>query len=227
MIDGNSIARVDHGISRGTFNLDGQTFDVDNNFWVVGDEAECIVIDAPHSVSDILTVVGRRRVKAIVCTHAHDDHVRAAPALRQLVNGGYGAPVMLHPADKPIWELSHPHSPWDLDLTHGQTLEAGGAALLVLHTPGHSPGAVCLYARSLGCVFTGDTLSKSAPGAIGRSYSDSNLIEQSIRVELFALPGRTVVHAGHGENTTLLAERARMTAERIRDQVALRLDGLE
>ena len=82
--------RVDHAVSSGTFSLDGETFDVDNNIWVVGDDDECVVIDAPHSVDDILAVVGDRTVKAIVCTHAHDDHVRAAPELRDKT----GAPIL-------------------------------------------------------------------------------------------------------------------------------------
>ena len=73
-------ARIDHAVTSGTFSLDGETFDVDNNVWVVGDDTECIVIDAPHSVEDILAVVGERTIRAIVCTHAHDDHVRVAPA---------------------------------------------------------------------------------------------------------------------------------------------------
>ena len=58
--------RVDHAVSSGTFSLDGETFDVDNNIWVVGDDDECVVIDAPHSVDDILAVVGGRTVKAIL-----------------------------------------------------------------------------------------------------------------------------------------------------------------
>jgi hypothetical protein len=60
--------RVDHGVSSGTFTLDGETFDVDNNVWVIGDDRECVVVDAPHSVDDILAVVGDRTVRAIVCT---------------------------------------------------------------------------------------------------------------------------------------------------------------
>ena len=75
--------------------------------WVVGDDEECVVIDAPHSVDDILAVVGDRRVKAIVCTHAHDDHVRVAPALREATV----APILLHPDDRPLWELTHPDLP--------------------------------------------------------------------------------------------------------------------
>jgi glyoxylase-like metal-dependent hydrolase (beta-lactamase superfamily II) len=207
-------ARVDHAVSSGTFSLDGQTFDVDNNIWVVGDDTECVVIDAPHSVDDILAVVGDRRVKAIVCTHAHDDHVRVAPALREAVNGGSGAPIMLHPDDKPLWELTHVRDGegylWDLDLADGVRIEVGGTTLEVLHTPGHAPGAVCLYAPELGCVFTGDTLFNGGPGATGRSYSDADLIKESIRSRLFALPDDTVVHTGHGDDTTIAAERANL-----------------
>ena len=78
----------------------------------------------------------------------------------------------------------------------------------MLHTPGHAPGAVCLYAPDLGCVFTGDTLFQGGPGATGRSFSDSDLIVDSIRAKLFALPDETVVHTGHGDDTTIGAERA-------------------
>ena len=208
------MARVDHGVTSGTFSLDGATFEVENNIWVVGDDSECVVIDAPHDVADILAVVGDRTVKAIVCTHAHDDHVRVAPALREAVNGGQGAPIMLHPDDRPLWELTHggPDDPhgylWDLDLADGVRIEVGGTALEVLHTPGHAPGAVCLYAPDLGCVFTGDTLFRGGPGATGRSYSDADLIVRSIRDRLLTLPDDTVVHTGHGDDTTIGAERA-------------------
>jgi glyoxylase-like metal-dependent hydrolase (beta-lactamase superfamily II) len=197
-------ARVDHAVSSGTFSLDGETFDVDNNIWVVGDDAECVVIDAPHDVDDIMAVVGDRRVKAIVCTHAHDDHVRVAPALRERTV----APILLHPDDRPLWELTHPDELWDVDLADGTTIEVGGVTLTVLHTPGHAPGAVCLHAPELGSVFTGDTLFQGGPGATGRSYSDPELIVQSIRARLFALPDDTVVHTGHGDDTTIGAEKA-------------------
>jgi glyoxylase-like metal-dependent hydrolase (beta-lactamase superfamily II) len=202
-------ARIDHGVTSGTFSLDGETFDVDNNVWVIGDDTECLVIDAPHSVDGILAVVGDRRVKAIVCTHAHDDHVRVAPQLRERTI----APILLHPDDRPLWELTHggPADPdatlWDADLADGQTLTIGGTTLHVLHTPGHAPGAVCLYAPDLGAVFTGDTLFHGGPGATGRSYSDRPALEASIRAKLFALPDETIVHTGHGEDTTIGAER--------------------
>jgi glyoxylase-like metal-dependent hydrolase (beta-lactamase superfamily II) len=202
--------RVDHGVTSGTFTLDGETFDVDNNVWVIGDDTECIVIDAPHSVDGILAVVGDRKVKAIVCTHAHDDHVRVAPALRAQT----AAPILLHPDDRPLWELTHGGpddanaARWDANLTDGQTLTIGGTTLHVLHTPGHAPGAVCFYAPDLGCVFTGDTLFHGGPGATGRSYSDRPTLEASIRAKLFPLPADTIVHTGHGEDTTVRTEKA-------------------
>ncbi|WP_028472527.1 MBL fold metallo-hydrolase [Nocardioides alkalitolerans] len=209
-------ARVDHGVVSGTFSLDGETHEVDNNVWVIGDDAECVVVDAPHDVDAILAIVGERTVKAIVCTHAHDDHVRVAPALRQRVNGGSGAPILLHPDDREVWELTHggPDDEdgelWDLDLTDGQVITVAGTTLRVLHTPGHAPGAVCLYAEELGAVFTGDTLFNGGPGATGRSFSDRPTIEASIRAKLFALPDETVVHTGHGDDTTIGAEKANL-----------------
>ena len=197
-------ARVDHAVLSGTFSLDGETFDVDNNLWVVGDDEECVVIDAPHDVAGILDVVAGRKVRAIVCTHAHDDHVRVAPALREAVT----APILLHPDDRPLWELTHTDELWDVDLTDGQEIPVAGTTLRVIHTPGHAPGAVCLYAVDLGCLFTGDTLFQGGPGATGRSFSDRNLLETSIRARLLDLPGETVVHTGHGDDTTIGDERA-------------------
>ncbi|WP_300401842.1 MBL fold metallo-hydrolase [Nocardioides sp.] len=194
--------RVDHAVVSGTFSLDGETHEVDNNIWVIGDDEECLVIDAPHDVDAIMDVVAGRQVKAIVLTHAHDDHSRMAPALRDRVT----APIMLHPDDKPLWELTHTDTLWDVDLSDGQSIKIGGAAVKVLHTPGHAPGAVCLYVHDLDCVFTGDTLFQGGPGATGRSYSDADVIVDSIRSVLFRLPEETVVHTGHGDDTTIAAE---------------------
>jgi glyoxylase-like metal-dependent hydrolase (beta-lactamase superfamily II) len=196
-------ARTDHAVVEGTFTLDGETFDVDNNVWVVGDDTECVVIDAPHDVEAILALVGDRRVRAILCTHAHDDHVRVAPALRERVQ----APILLHPADRPLWELTHPDELWDVDLVDGQEIEVAGTTLRVLHTPGHAPGGVCFHAEELGCLFSGDTLFAGGPGATGRSFSDHGTLVASIERKLFVLPEDTVVHTGHGPDTTLGAER--------------------
>ncbi|WP_306206236.1 MBL fold metallo-hydrolase [Actinoplanes sp. RD1] len=195
-------ARIDHAVTSGTFSLDGQTFDVDNNVWVVGDENEVVVIDAPHSVQEIVQTVNGRKVVAIVLTHAHDDHVRVAPELAERT----GAPLLLHPAEEPLWQLTHPGVPMPQALADGQEIAVAGITLKVLHTPGHSPGAICLYAPALNSVFTGDTLFQGGPGATGRSFSDRPTIERSIKDRLLALPPDTVVHTGHGDDTTIGAE---------------------
>jgi glyoxylase-like metal-dependent hydrolase (beta-lactamase superfamily II) len=197
--------RIDHGVTSGTFSLDGETFDVDNNIWVVGNDSECVVIDAPHSVGDIQQVIGPRRVLAIVCTHAHDDHVRMAPDLADAVD----APILLHRDDLEVWTLTHPEHEPEGWLVDGKRIVVGDTALEVIHTPGHSPGSVCLYGADLGVVFTGDTLFEGGPGATGRSFSSHETIVASIAERLFRLPPETVVHTGHGNSTTIGAEKDR------------------
>lgn len=195
-------ARIEHAETSGTFSLDGETFDVDNNVWVVGDDHECVVIDAPHDIAPIVQLVAGRKVLAILCTHAHDDHVRVAPALSAAV----GAPIWLHPADLPVWALTH-DTPPDGQLADGQEIKVGGTTLTVLHTPGHAPGGVCFYAKELATVFTGDTLFNGGPGATGRSFSDKPLLVQSITDKLLSLPAQTIVKTGHGDDTTIADER--------------------
>lgn len=199
-------ARVDSVVTSGTFSLDDETHDVDNNVWVVGDEDECVVIDAPHDVAAILRLVDGRRVKAILCTHAHDDHVRVAPEVRAETM----APIFLHADDRPLWQLTHPDELWDIDLADGHVIEVAGTRLQAIHTPGHAPGAICFYAEHLGALFTGDTLFKGGPGATGRSFSDYDTIVTSIKEKLFVLPDETVVHTGHGDGTTIGAEKANL-----------------
>ncbi|GAA2361301.1 MBL fold metallo-hydrolase [Saccharopolyspora halophila] len=196
-------ARIDHTTTSGTFSLDGQTFEVDNNVWVIGDDHECVVIDAPHDVAAIQEVIDGRRVLAVLATHAHDDHVRVAPELAAVTN----APIRLHPDDLVLWRNTHGSTQPDAHLADGQQIRVAGIALHVLHTPGHAPGAVCFDAPELDAVFTGDTLFAGGPGATGRSYSDFDVIVESIRDKLFALPGSRKVHPGHGATTTIGAER--------------------
>ncbi|WP_432763100.1 MBL fold metallo-hydrolase [Actinomadura xylanilytica] len=195
-------ARIDHLVTSGTFSLDGGTWEVDNNVWIVGDDDEAIVIDAAHDADAIAAAVGNRRLLAIVSTHGHDDHVDAAPA----VSARTGAPVLLHPGDLMLWKQRHPDLNPTGELSDGQVVEVAGIGLRVLHTPGHSPGAVCLYAPDLGTVFSGDTLFAGGPGATGRSYSDFPTIITSIRERLLTLPAETEVRTGHGESTTVGAE---------------------
>jgi glyoxylase-like metal-dependent hydrolase (beta-lactamase superfamily II) len=194
--------RIEQLVTSGQFHLDGGSWDVDNNVWIVGDADEVVLIDAPHDPDAIEAAVGGRRVRAIACTHAHDDHVNAAPELGRRL----GAPVLLAPADDVLWRMAHPNARPDGELVDGEQLEVAGTVLQVLATPGHAPGAVCFYAPELGALFSGDTLFAGGPGATGRSYSDLPTILDSIRDRLFTLPAETVVHTGHGDDTTIGAE---------------------
>ncbi|MGW7529172.1 MBL fold metallo-hydrolase [Streptomyces sp. NPDC054783] len=195
-------ARIERLVTSGTFSLDGGTWDVDNNVWIVGDDTEAVVIDAAHDADAIARALGGRTLRAIVCTHAHNDHIDAAPDLAART----GAPILLHSDDLPLWKQTHPDRAPDGELTDGQRLTVAGTELTVLHTPGHAPGAVCLYAPHLSALFSGDTLFAGGPGATGRSYSDFPTIIRSIRERLLALPDDTVVHTGHGDTTTVGAE---------------------
>lgn len=192
---------IDKVVTSGTFSLDGGTWDVDNNVWIVGSAREVIIVDAAHDAAAIADRVGDRQVRAIVCTHAHNDHIDAAADLAARVD----APVLLHPADQVLWEMVYPDLPYT-PLADGQVLSAGGVDLTVLHTPGHAPGAVCLYGAELGVVFTGDTLFQGGPGATGRSFSSFDTIIESIKGRLLPLPPETVVHTGHGDSTSIGAE---------------------
>lgn len=193
---------IDHLVTSGTFSLDGGTWDVDNNVWIIGDENEVIVIDASHDVEKIAEAVGGRTVKAVVCTHAHDDHVNQAPALADR----FSAPILLNPNESVLWDMTWPDRKPDGELADGQVLTVGGIELRVLQTPGHSPGSSCLYSAELGTVFSGDTLFQGGPGATGRSYSSFDTIIDSIRTTLLTLPGATTVRTGHGDSTSIGAE---------------------
>jgi glyoxylase-like metal-dependent hydrolase (beta-lactamase superfamily II) len=194
--------RAERIVTSGTFGLDGGTWDVDNNVWLLGDDEELIVIDPAHDADAILRALRSRRVVAIVCTHGHNDHIGQAPMLAEWT----GAPILLHPADAPLWGMTHQGRYPDVDLYDGKTITVAGVDVEVLHTPGHSPGSVCLYVPALGTVFTGDTLFNGGPGATGRSFSDFPTIIDSIKHRLLTLPPDTVVRTGHGDGTTIGAE---------------------
>jgi glyoxylase-like metal-dependent hydrolase (beta-lactamase superfamily II) len=196
-----SVVRIERLVTSGLFSLDGQDFEVENNVWLVGDAEHVLVVDAAHDAGAILAAVGGRQLVGVLSTHGHNDHIDAAGE----VSDATGAPVLLHPGDRMLWDVVHPgRSP--LPLTDGQLIEVAGAQLSVVHTPGHSPGSVCLYAASLGVLFSGDTLFRGGPGATGRSYSSFPSILESIRARLLTLPADTRVLTGHGDETTVGAE---------------------
>ncbi|KQQ83361.1 MBL fold metallo-hydrolase [Arthrobacter sp. Leaf137] len=193
---------IENLVTSGTFSLDGGTWDVDNNVWIVGNGTECVIIDSPHDAAAIINQVNGRTVKAILLTHAHNDHIGAAREVAEAV----GAPICLNREDLVLWEQEYPDSTPDQYHEDGNEFEVGGAVLKAIHTPGHSPGSTCFYLESEGTVFTGDTLFNGGPGATGRSYSDYPTILTSIRERLLTLPAETVVRTGHGDNTTIAAE---------------------
>ncbi|HEU4487854.1 MAG TPA: MBL fold metallo-hydrolase [Actinomycetota bacterium] len=194
--------QVDLVRTTGIFSLAGQDFEVEDNIWLVGDEREVLVVDAAHDASAITERVGGRKAVAIVCTHGHNDHINAAPELADAL----AARIGLHPADRMLWDQQHPDRGPDFALSDGDSIAIAGATLEVIHTPGHTPGGVCLYDSSGGRLFGGDTLFQGGPGATGRDYSDFEVIISSIRDRLLTLPEDTVVYPGHGETTTIGAE---------------------
>ena len=208
---------IEHLVTSGTFSLDGETHNVDNNVWIIGDDSEVIVIDPAHDVDAIAEAVGSRDVKAILLTHGHDDHVGVVRDFAQRV----GNPtVYLNPDDYVLWVITYENYRPDGQIAPGDTWHVGGIKLKALHTPGHSPGSTCFFVetglpapasagagRAVGPVlFSGDTLFNGGPGATGRSHSSFETIIESIRDVLFPLPEATVVLTGHGDSTSIGAE---------------------
>ena len=193
--------RIDRVVTSGVFALDGGQWQVDNNVWVVGDDREVLVIDAAHQAGPIIDAVAGRTVVGIVCTHAHNDHITVAPELAE----AFDTRILVHPDDQMLWDAAYPGVAHD-DLRDGQLLSIAGTEILVIHTPGHSPGSVCLYAPEAGELFSGDTLFHGGPGATGRSYSDFGTIIASIRDRLLTLPAETRVRTGHGDATSIGSE---------------------
>jgi len=194
--------KIDRIVTSGIFSLDGKDYEVDNNVWLVGDDERVVVIDAPHDAGAILAAIGDRQLDGIVCTHGHNDHINAAVEVAEAT----GAPIALHPDDRMLWEVVHPGRRPEIELAHGDVLQMGGTLLQIWHTPGHSPGGVCLHLGEAGVVFTGDTLFQGGPGATGRSYSHFPTIIESLRRLFLYMPPETVAHTGHGDSTTIGAE---------------------
>lgn len=192
-------ARIENIVTSGTFSLDGGIWEVDNNVWLVGDDAEVIVIDPAHDPQAIRQAIGKREVMAVLLTHGHDDHIRAAAQFSDEVD----APLFLNPEDQMLWDAVYPERDIDAEIHEGDSFTVAGITLTALHTPGHSPGSTCFYSEDLGVLFSGDTLFNGGPGATGRSYSSFETIIDSIRSKLLTLPAETVVNTGHGAATTI------------------------
>ena len=179
----------------------------ENNVWLVGDHNEVLVIDPAHDAHAVADAVAGRKVVAVVLTHGHWDHVRAALEFASLV----GDPdVFLSPEDAFLWAESHGDAPFE-HLLEGKQFTVGGTTLDVVGTPGHTPGSMSLLAPDLHAVFTGDTLFQGGPGATRWDYSSFGRIIASIQSQLFTLAEDTVVHTGHGPSTTIGAEAAHLS----------------
>ncbi|MGJ0121409.1 MBL fold metallo-hydrolase [Williamsia sp. MIQD14] len=193
--------RIDHVVTSGKFELDGGSWDVDNNIWLVGDDHEVVIIDAAHSAEPIIEAVAGRTVRAIVATHGHNDHITVAPELSERLD----APVLLHPGDDMLWRETHPDAAHG-DIEDRQRIPVAGTELVLINTPGHSPGSCCLYLPEAAVLFSGDTLFSGGPGATGRSFSSFPTIIESIRERIFTLDPGTEVRTGHGDSTSVGVE---------------------
>jgi glyoxylase-like metal-dependent hydrolase (beta-lactamase superfamily II) len=188
------------------------------NCYIVGDETtrETMVIDPGGDARAILDTLrhGRLTPSAIVATHAHFDHLLALEEVRQQTR----APFFLHADEAPAlanaslgarlfgFVFGQP-APADRLLRDGDQVRVGALALKVLHTPGHSPGGICL-AYDNG-VFVGDTLFQGGIGRTDLPGGDYAMLMRSIRDKLLMLPDETRVYPGHGDATTIGEERQR------------------
>ena len=165
----------------------------DNNGYVLAcrKTGEAVIIDAPAEPEKLLGEVGDVKVKAIIITHRHRDHTAGLVAMK----GQTGLPVGAHPDDGPELPLRP-----DFQLQDGDTYEVGEIRLGVMHTPGHTPGGICLLTGNH--LFSGDTL---FPGGPGRTNSPEAFLQvkDSIGKKLLPLPDETCVYPGHGEDTTI------------------------
>jgi len=187
----------------------------ENCYLVVDDAAEaCAIIDPGEESGLILERLAATgaRCAAIWLTHAHVDHVHGVARVRAET----GAPVYLHPADRPLYDRAADQAvvfgmarvslpPPDHALAHGDTVKAGGLQFEVRHTPGHSPGSVSLVGH--GVAFTGDVLFQGSIGRTDLFGGDFDTLIRSIEQELLSLGDDTIVYSGHGPETTIGRER--------------------
>ncbi len=190
------------------------------NCSVIGDEAshEAIVIDPGDDVEMVMAVLEKHqlRLTQIVVTHAHIDHVGGAMKLKNLT----GAPLMLNDNDDALLKMLDIQAAWlgmrspgrvivDSTLADGDVVRFGSHQGQVIHTPGHTPGSICLFLAKEGTLIAGDTLFQGSIGRTDLPGGSYERILKSIHHKLLVLPGQTAVVPGHGPTTTIQEERER------------------
>jgi glyoxylase-like metal-dependent hydrolase (beta-lactamase superfamily II) len=188
------------------------------NCYVVGCEQthQAAAIDPGGDPDKIISVLENDNLKlaAIINTHGHFDHVGGNKSLKSATN----AALMIHKLDVPMlshlaqtsaaWGMRVDDSPEpDRLLSDGDIIDAGNIQLQVIHTPGHSPGGICLYVKNENALFVGDTLFSGSIGRTDLPGGDYNTLISSIQNKLFSLPDETIVYNGHMQSTTIGSEK--------------------
>ena len=188
------------------------------NCSIIGDETsrETIVIDPGDDIDDIVKILDehRLRVKQIVVTHAHIDHVGGATKLKKLT----GAPVLLNQNDYELLKMLDVQASWvgmkkpetveiDQTVSTGDNVSISGHTAQVLHTPGHTEGSICLFFEAEKLLIAGDTLFAGSIGRTDLPGGNYEKIMRSLHENILALPDDTVVLPGHGQSTTIGEER--------------------
>jgi glyoxylase-like metal-dependent hydrolase (beta-lactamase superfamily II) len=191
------------------------------NCSIFGDETshEGIVIDPGdgEDVARVLSVLARRglKLKAIVITHAHIDHIGGAAKLKAAT----GAPVYMNAADQPLYDAMEMQAGWlgmrtpevtdiDVDVREGDTLKCGTTEMEFLQTPGHTQGSLCVLNPAENKLIAGDTLFRDSIGRTDLPGGDPRAILRSIHTKLLTLDEGTDVFPGHGPETTIGREKA-------------------
>lgn len=197
-----STARIERLVTAGNADPDGPP-EHENNVWIVGDDRKVIVVDPAHDAEAVFEQVAGREVVAVLLTHGHWDHSRSAPEFAAMVH----APIFLGEPDLFLWEEATGLEDGFAPLSDGAEFEVAGIKLRAVSTPGHTPGSTSIRIDALGAVLSGDTLFPGGPGATRWDYSSFDTVIASVRDKLLSLPDDTVVHPGHGESTTIGAEK--------------------
>ena len=189
------------------------------NCSIFGDEQtrEAVVIDPGDDIATILEILNRHglKVKAIVITHAHIDHIGGAAKLKAKT----GAPVYMNENDQELYDHLDMQARWlgmatpnqtdvDVSAREGDKLTLGPAEFQILHTPGHTQGSLSIWIPSENKLIAGDTLFRDSIGRTDLPGGDPRQILRSIQDKLLVLPDGAIVVPGHGENTTIGRERA-------------------